>query len=506
MRNGRSEAKKKTYQRKRVNARSRRGASVSSMSSDSLSCSTCRGGSSGSWESECDRPRGRSEGREKDKRNSRRSDGRSKSGYRSRSRSSCSGCSNQCSYEDDRWMGENSSRRLKSVLNVTTQSKEMEEKERNWDENRVEIIQAYDDCPSSRSNDSCDGGRKKESAYHPHIVPEKKRRIDDANREDTYISKIRNTETGGSSKEDSRAQNDIRGPTLPMVGSTKDLTVNKNEFSAGTDITKGDDLESLLRLKALENLRKFRRVLHNNKKAPQKDEIAIEGKQSPITKADSTQNESHKADCGRLLGAGKVVASVSIPPVDRKSISPQNDGQVSDDSFKGHKSNAKLDPVCPAPNNCSPGQTVFGGKVTQMNNMIVGAINNKSAAPGNITFRQGTSGGKSILKPTSTSEESPRGKLPEIKDSADKSAAETSKTVPESGNILKDVNKDSALSAPGTCLSSTTEEHGLNEARDEVKEGSQFEKKTMSVMRGGEMVQVGSLSFLSLSHTHTHTY
>jgi hypothetical protein len=32
----------------------------------------------------------------------------------------------------------------------------------------------------------------------------------------------------------------------------------------------------------------------------------------------------------------------------------------------------------------------------------------------------------------------------------------------------------------------------LNESQDEGKEGTQLEQKTMSVMRGGEMVQVSA--------------
>ena len=70
----------------------------------------------------------------------------------------------------------------------------------------------------------------------------------------------------------------------------------------------------------------------------------------------------------------------------------------------------------------------------------------------------------------------------------------TSQTVnpPECGNNGGKVNDthDSASNKPSSSSISTAGDISSDKLEDETKDGSQFQQKTMSVMRGGEMVQV----------------
>jgi len=66
---------------------------------------------------------------------------------------------------------------------------------------------------------------------------------------------------------------------------------------------------------------------------------------------------------------------------------------------------------------------------------------------------------------------------------------------PPTGTDNDDRANDSSVSdpaEPSSCLRSAAGDISLNESQDEGKEGTQLEQKTMSVMRGGEMVQVSA--------------
>ncbi|KAF8413843.1 hypothetical protein HHK36_001837 [Tetracentron sinense] len=485
-RNGGSDAKKKTHQRKGGNVRSKRDAIVNSTSSDSQSCSTCRGGSE---ESEFERPRGRSEGKAKDKRrSSKTSKGTKKTIHRSRSCSSCSGRSNKSGYQSkERLTGENYLRRLRSVLTVTKRSKDNEGRD-----NKEEIIYDYDDYPSCRSNESNDAGRKRESAHHTHVVTEKKRRVDNVESEETFTSNFRTSDLSQSGKEDGGAQ--YSGKSLD--GINNHLKGNTDEVSAGICSVDDNDLESLLRLKALENLKKFRGGLHTNTKTPndKKDESGSVAKQPSTANAEPIQIESHKEDVCRGVHATQVirnVKTVAMPTMERKSTSStRNDGKIPDGKYSGLESMAaKLEVVHPIPGagNFPSDQTAIAGKPTEKNNTTVGFVNNKST-PRTSTFRRQFSGAHSTPKQTPTSQESLTGKL------LDTNVTETAQTIPGSSNIHGvEVKKACGAAVPeasSSYINPVSREHGSNEPQDEAKAGSRFEQKTMSVVRGGEAVQV----------------
>lgn len=352
--NGDSDARKKSYKR-----RPRRDVSNSSTSNGSWSCSTCQGGDSSSDDSEFERPRGRSKIKERYKRKVKHINKKSSDSSRS-----CSSCSEGSGYQSaERWNAENNPRRLRSVITVVREPKEKDGRELNEDTYEEEITYDHDDdYPSCRSNDSHVVAGKTELTY----LSGKRQQIDAG--EETFVSNFGTIEDKSSGK-DCETQKDRSNPSFHEV--------EQNNSEAACDIV---DLESILRQRAIENLRKFRGVQTNAKAtANQKDEIAAVEK-SPTSKAELLQIKA------------------PIP-----------------------SSNS---------NNSATAQTALQDSKGNNEQVIV------------------TSGPAPSVLP----------------------------------HELKSVSGDQSL----------------NEVQGEAKEGSQFEQKTMSVMRGGEMVQVSIFHLLQI--------
>ncbi|XP_043689392.1 pre-mRNA-splicing factor CWC25 isoform X1 [Telopea speciosissima] len=468
--------RKNSNRRNRESLRSRGDANVSSASNGSSSCSTCRGSSH-------ERSRGRSEERDRYKRSpSKTSNGRFKNRYRfSRSCSSCSTCSDhRRSYKsEEKYMGENP-RFLKSVLTDTKHSKEKEGNQNGKDDDRTEIVQAYDDCPSSRSNDSYDGGRKREISYHQHGASDKKRRVANAKGEDTL--KIKTTEIVGIGKENDGGKYAGNCQNLSIVGSTKTSTGSRSEVPSATGSSEGNDLELYLRQKALENLRKFRGGPQTNTKTLQKEESGGDEKLPSNAKIETVRNEPRIEDRSQLLGATQVSQNVT-PFMERKpTFFPPKDGLMPD---KRHESKVKLDNVhsVKGVGNVALKQTAVTGNLTEKNKLNVGI---------NVTRRQESSGAQSNLKEAPTSKESPKEKLLETRNVSNRSVTTDLKASPRSSNTHGAAIDDSrpAATEASTIPNTATAVHCQNQQQDEAKGSSQFEQKTMSVMRGGELVQV----------------
>ncbi|OVA00355.1 hypothetical protein BVC80_1183g46 [Macleaya cordata] len=498
-------ARKKTHKVKRTKVRSRREKSVDSVSSGSRSWSTRRGGSSGSEEREFERSRGRSEGREK---KGKRSSGKMNKGrddYRSRSRSCSpfSGYDNESSYcSEERFSRENYSKRIRSVLTVANGSNEAEGRDHYKDDNKAEIIQAYDDCPSCRSNDSYDGGRNKDYSHHTHVVSEKKRKPDDLKVEETFIPKTRTTEFTKSSNEDPKkfeASTRIDSPEGNDLESLlRQKALEKFEASTGIDSSEGNDLESILRQKALENLKKFRGGLHTNVKAlGVRSHVSENGVKQPSTaKADTTKTGFHKEGRG-VAGSKEMVSqnmkNVGMPLMERKSATLKDDGQILDKNHNQHESRAQPNTthVVLGTGDSSMDQMV-AVKATEKNSTNVGVITNK-ATQDTSRIKDESSCDHSIVNQTPATQNSPMAELIEPKNIVDKNVADIPNAANGCSNAhVAEISRACESAAPNasSCITPVSGEHGSNEPGDVAKGSSQFEQKTMSVMRGGELVQV----------------
>ncbi|KAK9269194.1 hypothetical protein L1049_000963 [Liquidambar formosana] len=533
------DTRKKTSKKKR-----RRDVSISSISSGSWSCSTCRDGSSRSGESEYEKPRGRSERKERHKGDIGKGKSETKrSRYRSRSSSSCSKRSEGSGYQsEEKLIGESSSRRLRSVIIFAKEPDEEEERELEKDGNKEEIFYDHDDYPSCKSNDSNDGESKGELAHHSHATSEKKRWVENVQCEEVYMSDIRTTEVteGGN---DGGDRYDGSNPSLVVVEANNCSKENRCEVSAAIGIPNSDDLESILRQKALENLKKFRGGLQADQKGKSDNDL----KQSSTAKPESVQIKSYNEDNARVVSAAQVVDHVRMPATGRNSVrSTQNDGKAAWDGeysktefgadgsvqIKSHKEDgtgvvsatqvlhqrsvptrvrnfisssqkdgmisvvklggtetglAKQGGVCP------PNRLAIASNPKEKDSTAAGAIIDKSK-PGTSALRQELSGTCATLKQVPASQASPKAKLLVTKSCVDKSAAETAKTVPQSSNNngekVDNACSSAAPESPSHPKPTSGDQSSKESQEGEAKEGSQFENKTMSVMRGGEMVQV----------------
>ncbi|XP_048235172.1 uncharacterized protein LOC8264441 isoform X2 [Ricinus communis] len=477
-----SEVRKKTYRSKKKKARE--------ASSSSRSCSTCWSSSSGSEESDNESSRGRPERREKNTRKVKNvKGGATRRRYRSRSCSSCSGHD----WSKEKVTDGNVSNRLKSI--ITLPNEDEEGRELNRDECKEEMICDHDDYPSSRSNDSNDGGNKSVSAYEPCVESEKKRSIEIEKKEDASSFNIKTTKLPSSYKngDDHHLGSRFASDSVGKNDALEEKTSNTSEVVGSAN---ANDLESILREKALENLRRFRGEIQTNMKSTvsQKDENDVTLKSLSTMKGEVNEIASLEDD-GTRGSKGD-----SAHPV-------QKEENIFDTENGGNDSVSAMD------NAYIPNQMAVAGR--EKANMNLSPVINK---PTLVTsaLKQALSNATSTAMELPASKESDKAKLVigsskgkhnatslkgngkngKVNDASAFASAKSSSCVPSSGvdvglNKLQDgLQLEQKAVSSAAPLSSTARDISSSTAQDDDKEGSQLERKTMSVMRGGEMVQV----------------
>ncbi|KAK7324555.1 hypothetical protein VNO77_28211 [Canavalia gladiata] len=446
--------REKPHQKKKI----RREASVSPMSSRSWSCSTCQEGSANSDDSQYESRRGRSERKEKDRRLKGRSGNEKSSRYRARSCSSCS-ASSESSYErtDEKFVGENNSRWLRSVITVTKEVEESGDLRRN--EAKEEIVDDHDyPCKSTDSND---GGTKRE-LDHPTLLASEEQfgvedEMEDMNADLNFTDpKLRD-----------RSHNDSSHLKANSAGANEAMKKETIE-SSGANLN-GDDLESVLRIRALENLRKFRGKMQSTGKASdQKNKIISQVKQPITDKLEQVRGKSIVTD---VVGGTKFDKQTPLEetdlPVVRRNLTayPRNNDRT-----------LNIDKVIDADN---PSETVTESTNHSTRNLGLTTQTQKSC--------------HDSLQ-TAVSHEPANAKYPVTEDDRERNVAKTTQAAIQS--IDKNDGHVDGLRNSGTPQSrfegsSVENKSGkLSKLQDESNQGSQFEQKTMNVMRGGEMVQV----------------
>lgn len=437
--------RKKPLKKKKI----RREASVDSFSSRSQSCSTCQDESASRDDSQYKSRRGRSERKEKDRRRSRRSGSKKSSRYRARSCSSCSPYSEN-SYEvtEEKYLGEKNSRWLRSVITVTKEAEEYGEFCTN--ETKEEIVDDHDyPC---RSNDSNDGGMKRELDHHTLTSEEKLRLEDEAVGMNTDLNfpepKLRDT-----------SYNDSNNLKAYNAGTSESTRETSETFGANvSDI----DLELILRQRALENLRKFRGEIQSSANAPDQKNKIVSQVEHPIT-------DTHELVQGKSVVNDAVVGTKfdkrttgeeTNLPVGRSLIAcPRNNENIlnMDREISG---SSKPHLACARDN---PSGTVTESTIFNTANLELTKQTQRSCHDSLIT---------------SASHESTNSKFLVTEGDVERNAAMTAEAAIQS---INDNGRDGNVSSV---------ENTSGKLQDESNQGSQFEQKTMTVMRGGEMVQV----------------
>ncbi|KAF2287367.1 hypothetical protein GH714_039753 [Hevea brasiliensis] len=484
-RNDDSKARKKKTRNKKKK-KSRRNASNSSRSSGSWSCSTCRSSSSSSDESEYENHRGRSERRDNDTRKLKKvKSGTKRSRYRSRSCSSCSRHNENSDYRsEEKVTGGNISKRLRSIITLTKEDEER--KDLDWDEHKEEIIYDHDDYPSSKSNDSNDGGNKMVSAHQSHVAFDKIRPIETEEREDTSVLNIKTTKLIDSHEE------------------------GDGHYVGSKPAWEGQ--------KALENLRRFRGGFLANamSAANQKDTSDGTLKSPSSTKAELSEIESPKDD-----GARDKRNIANSMQKDEKIV----DGKNGHNEFVPAKNNAHL----PNQEGVASNEKVrmsFGSgfnKPRLVRSALKRALSNATTAAVEMPASQVSNKAKLVNLSRVGKHVSGNDKSDKVNNASSVASAKSSSCLVPIGedvglNKLQDEGKEvaqlenkaessvtplnssghggtvnnassSTSAEPSSHLTSAATDKSSDKVQDDYKDGSQLERKTMSVMRGGEMVQ-----------------
>ncbi|KAJ7948684.1 G patch domain-containing protein 8 [Quillaja saponaria] len=509
------EVRKKTYKKKKLSRES----SVSSISSD---------------DSEVERCRVRPAGRGKDKRNLKRVKGaKERSRYSSKSHSSRRHCSESCDHwNEEKHTSENTSRWLRSVITVARDIKEGEESDRN--EIKEELI--YDHDFPCKSNDSNDGGSKREVDDNSMIVTEENMEQDiDADFKFT-TPKIKDCSNSGEGHSDRSNYKDDGVGTDERLQPVEEKT---SETSSVVGSLNGDDLESILRQRALENLRKFQGGHQTYAKAYyDESKIGSDVKQLHV-KVDKLVQNGASAEA-KSTEETLIVKESNVPGVRGYPVSSSKNNERTLNENSKSESACGLEQVTNAGNfnetvktalsyvNNNPNLTA-PASIHQSSHshptlkrrpvpgpsqekLVESAIDNASYINKSYsTTTKISSSLKPMLrrisskkwqdevkecpnfdsKQTLTSPE-PHTKLLVTKGGMHNQAVHTAQTVTQNidnNGIVPDNSCDSA--APLSSRNkSTSGENGSNKLLNEANQGSQFEQKTMNVMRGGEMVQV----------------
>ncbi|XP_065862030.1 uncharacterized protein [Euphorbia lathyris] len=464
-----SEVRKKTLKHKKkkktkTKKKSRRDSSISSRS-----CSTGQSSSDSSDESEYGRRRGRSKKRENTLKSSKNVKSRSKKRrYRSRSGSSCSRDSGSDYWREEKVTDGNIPKRLKSVITFTKDDNE----ERELDEHKEEIIYEDDGYPSSRSNDSYDGVNKRISDNQSPVASETKRSTENEKTEDPFD--IKTTEL--SSRYLGGDDQAVEGKPASDGFGTNDSLGEKTDEIAKTSGKVNDDLETILRQKALENLKRFRGVNARNN-ATKKDEDCGALKSPCPRKADLSQNDPK--DEG----------------VEGDSVHYVQEEKIVDGKHGGNGSTSVENNVCLTNN-------IDVAKTDKVHTTLRRGFNKQRLVTSALN--------QALSNRTTSTVEAPKVNLVNENgsdkvgvtcvggktnsDKVNNAAAKSSTGVDAGLNRLQGEDEERprveqrSTARDDACGSNSAAQ--ASEGQADSKEGSQLERKTMSVMRGGEMVQV----------------
>lgn len=517
-----SKARKKTSRNKKKN-KSRRNASVSSRSSGSWSCSTCQSSSSSSDESEYENHRGRSKRKDNNIRKLKNvKSGTKRSRYRSRSCSSCSRHDGRSDYQSEvKMTGGNISKRLRSIITLTKEDEEG--RELDWDGHKEEMIYDHDDYPSSKSNDSNDGENKAASAHQSHVAFDKKRSLETEEIESTFGLNIKTAKLTDSYEEGDDHYVSSQ-PAWDGIATNDAVEEKENDICKASGNVNSDDLESILRQKALENLRRFQT---NAKGAVNQKDTSIVTLKSPSTaKAELSETESPKDDGAQgdkrnfsssVQKDEKIVVVKSgrneSAPAKNNAYLPNHVGASGREkvsmSFGSGINKPKLDTSAmkQALSNATTAAVAMPASQVSNKPKLVNAsrIGKHNATPvsvnDDINKVNNISG---VASAKSSSCHAPTGKdvgliklqeeVKEVSLLENKSVSSVTRLNSSGQGVTVNNASSSTSAALSSHLATAVRDTSSNKVQDDGKDGSQLEQKTMSVMRGGEMVQVSTLN------------
>lgn len=486
-----SNRKSLDYGRKTQKKKRKRHASIRSASSDSRSCSSCRRENSissrgrdsksfstcqdetnsGNEDINLQVPRIKSRKKLKEKKIC----NETSIGRRSESRgpvcSLCNhhSCSCNTSHSGKEYAEESNPKRLRSVITIPEKTREEEGDEQGPDMRKEEILIKHHDCPSYRNQDNSDLEIKQKLASCSCFPSNQIKEVGNSIIDDAFPP---NSETFGPTKVgvDMDPPDKIKGVSHDNAGES-----GSSDNIANTGV---EDLETVLRKKALENLQKFRKELQTNTKSDAKEK-----------KNDSDVNQ---------------LSSSKTEVVPYKTLEQGKKGVA-------------LNQVVECRSKLVITEEFSHSTVIEINTPV--EENNDGKGSGCIEQGVTQPADRSVLSQSPEQEDHTNGPIissePEPGKLLSSTTVQTYKKenpMASKGNIIKTPvplrpevlrtgtsnNLDMGAVNAGTCATiettssfrSTSDGLTSNYQPDEIKDASEFEQKTMSVMRGGEMVQV----------------
>ncbi|NP_001315980.1 uncharacterized protein LOC101259653 [Solanum lycopersicum] len=480
----RSNRKSLDYGRKVQKKKRKRHASISSTNSDSRSCSSCqrensvssRGRDFKSFSTCRDEnnsvnkdtnlqiPRIKSRKKMKEK----KIHNEPSTGRRSRSWGPvCSlcdhhSCSCNTTHNGEEYVEESNPKRLRSVITIPAKTHEEEGNEQGPDMLKEEILNKHHDCPSCTNHDNNDleiKGKLASCSCFPSI-----QRMQDGN--------LTIDETFGPTKVD--------GGLDPHRNIVKEVSHDNGGESGNSDNianTGIEDLENVLRKKALENLQKFRKEFQTNLKSGAKEKkngSDINQLSPPKTEVVPYKSLEHGEKDGLALNQDVKFRSKLV-------------------TTKEFSHSTEIEINTPVEKNNGKGSGCFEPCVTQLadrsalsqspeqENHTTEPVLSNEPEPGKLLC--------STTVQTYKKENSLASKRNIIKTPVPLRPGVLSTGT--SDNLdMEAVNAGIRPTLETSSARSTSDGLASKHQPDETKDASEFEQKTMSVMRGGEMVQV----------------
>lgn len=372
---------------------------------------------------------------------------------------------------DKTFDGGHESRRLRSVIVFPEQAHEKEGNNSEKDLPREEIVHDRDDYPSLRSNGSSSGGSKRSCS--PVALGDKIQEKSVQGQE-TCVSNSREVEIIESRKNDSNA-----GVNDPFLN---EFEMHKQETGSGDLGT--DDLEVVLRRTALENLKKFRGGIRKMNAATNNQVNSIDGdaKESFSSKTEIFHGGvSPKQDDTNMIDYVKILERSSRTASSTQGISnPYKDIAEKGNMIRGSGT------VTEMATHLSDGLAVSVSSLKE--DLITTQAAVVESESQDSVLRGKDLSINSSLNQEMTLRSSPNKKLNEDRQSEKKNLLKTTHAVASGMTNDSETGVNNASSEQFT-----SQGQGLNKEQIESKGGIEFEQKTMSVMRGGEMVQVSLL-------------
>lgn len=472
----------------------KRHASISSTSSDSRSCSSCRRENSVSsrgrdsksfstWQDETNSgnedinlqvPRIKSRKKMKEKKIC----NEPSIGRRSRSRgpvcSLCNhhSCSCNTTHSGKEYAEESNPKRLRSVITIPEKTCEEEGDDQGPDMLKEEILNKHHGFPSCRNHDNSDLEIKQKLASCSCSPSNQIKQVGNSIIDDAFPP---NSGTFGPTK-----VGDGMDPHLNKVKGASQDNARESGSSDNVANTGVEDLETVLRKKALENLQKFRKELQTNIKSGAKDK-----------KNDSDVNQLSPSKTEvvpyKTLEQGKKGGALNQVVECRSNTEEFSHSTVIEINTPVEENNEKGS-GCVEQGVTQPADRSALSQSPEQEDHTTGPVISSEPEPGKLLINTTVQTYK---------KENPLASKGNIIKTPVPLRPEVLSTGTSDNLDMEAVNAGTCPTIETTSsVRSTSDGLTSKYQPDETKDASEFEQKTMSVMRGGEMVQVLYLYFI----------